>query len=160
MYLIHNWVFLATRLSTLAEGSRRSLTSASRSAQIGGSYLGGFRRWRWYVLRHVAHELVFVLDLEGLVEPALEANRGHRLTAQGSPTNRARIGSRQNFQIVRVCPLSKNQGSGPRVLSVTKREMCSGVWPGVCNTRTCTLPRSRLSPSLTGKNSYPAPQLA
>src|SRR5438132_11065617 len=101
MQLIHSWLFLATRLSAVAEGSKSSLTSQCRCAQIGGSYLGGFRGWRWNVLRHVAHELVSVVDLEGFVEPALEANRGHRLTAQGSPANRARIGSRQNFQIVR-----------------------------------------------------------
>src|SRR5438094_244121 len=81
--------------------TRSSLTSPCSCAQIGASYLGGFRRWRLYVLSHVAHELVFVVNLERLVELALEANRGHRLTAQGSPTNRARIGSRQDFQIVR-----------------------------------------------------------
>src|SRR5437660_9923847 len=101
MSLIHTRPFLATRLSALSEGSRISLSSVCGCAQIGGSYLGGFRRWRRYVLRHVAHELVFVVDLEGFVEPALEANRRHRLTAQGSPTNRARIGSRYNFPIVR-----------------------------------------------------------
>src|SRR5437667_8630221 len=101
MQLIHSWLFRATRLSAVAESSRSSLISPCSCAQICASYLGGFRRWRRYVLSHVAHELVFVVNLEGLVEPALKANRGHRLTAQGSPTNRARIGSRQNFQIVR-----------------------------------------------------------
>src|SRR5205809_511043 len=85
MQLIHSWLFRATRLCAVTESSRSSLTSPCSCAQIGASYLGGFRRWRWYVLRHVAHELVFVVNLEGLVESALEANRGHRLTAQGSP---------------------------------------------------------------------------
>src|SRR5581483_9743289 len=80
---------------------RSSLTSAGSRAQIDGSYLGSFRKWRRNILCHVAHELTFVVDLESLVEPALEANRGHRFTAQESPTNRARIGPRQNFQIIR-----------------------------------------------------------
>ena len=30
-----------------------------------------------------------------------------------------------------VSPVSRNHGSGPRVLSVMSRQMLSGVWPGV-----------------------------
>jgi hypothetical protein len=57
MQLIHSWSSWQRQPLRLSGGSRNSFTS--RGTQIGGLYLGGFWRWRWYVLHHVAHELGF-----------------------------------------------------------------------------------------------------
>src|SRR2546427_3589570 len=49
----------------------------------------------------------------------------------------------------RVSPVRTNQGSGARVLSVTRIETLSGVCPGVWRIKSDTLPRSSRSPSPT-----------
>ena len=51
-----------------------------------------------------------------------------------------------------VSPVSTNQGSSPRRLSVTSSETLSGVWPGVCSTPTMTLPASMTWLSRSGSN--------
>ena len=69
-------------------------------SQIDGPNRGRIGRRRWDVLQHEPHELIFALDLQGFVGPALETDRRHRLPAQGTPAYGTRESARQNLDVV------------------------------------------------------------
>ena len=50
-----------------------------------------------------------------------------------------------------VSPVSTIFGAGPSAVSITRREMLSGVWPGVSSTRRTTWPTRISSPSRTAR---------
>ncbi|ODU00263.1 MAG: hypothetical protein ABS89_09270 [Thiobacillus sp. SCN 63-1177] len=68
--------------------------------------------------------------------PAISVSRPARSGRPALPTNR-------------VSPVSTNHGVSARRLSVTTRQIESGVWPGVCSTSTKTLPTTMRWPSLS-----------
>ena len=78
---------------------------------------------------------------QALVHRAEDRPRPARSTARSvratSPTNR-------------LSPLSTAHGSGLRAVSISRKAVCSGRWPGVCSARTSSEPSRSSQPSSNG----------